>query len=42
VGVPLIVALFADALNLKPAGSEPATIDQLYGAVPPDTAQVAW
>jgi hypothetical protein len=41
VGVPLIVALVADALNLKPAGSEPAPIDQLYGDVPPETVQLA-
>jgi hypothetical protein len=35
------VAPLPDALRVKPTGSAPALIDQLYGDVPPDTVQLA-
>jgi hypothetical protein len=36
-----MVAVFPDAFSDKPPGSKPALMDQLYGAVPPVTVQVA-
>ena len=37
VGVPLIMPVLD---NVRPAGSDPALIDQVYGAVPPDARRV--
>ena len=39
VGDPVIVPLVA--LNVRPAGSEPAVIDQWYGGVPPTAFKLA-
>ena len=36
VGLPLIVAPF----RVSPAGSEPETIDHVYGVVPPEAVSV--
>lgn len=38
VGVPEITPV--KALSVKPTGSEPAVIDQLYGVVPPLAASI--
>lgn len=38
VGIPEIVPV--DAVSVRPAGSEPAVIDHVKGAVPPDSVSV--